>query len=95
MYFMGIINEKRNELREYTDFIISSFLLKTPMIVVIGSMVLVCAFAVRGGVEVLGRASQLFIPNLIFSYLGNRDIHQNISVLLCSCSKHCPMVESL
>ncbi|WP_028403168.1 GerAB/ArcD/ProY family transporter [Ectobacillus panaciterrae] len=53
-------------LREYTDFIISSFLLKTPMIVVIGSMVLVCAFAVQGGVEVLGRASQLFIPNLIF-----------------------------
>ncbi|MED3853119.1 endospore germination permease [Priestia megaterium] len=51
--------------RQYIDFIINAFLPKTPMIVVIGSMVLVCAFAVRGGVEVLGRSAQLFVPIFI------------------------------
>ncbi|AAY60296.1 endospore germination permease (plasmid) [Bacillus cereus] len=48
--------------REYADFIIGSFLPKTPMIVVIGSVIIVCAFAVRGGVEVLGRVAQLLVP---------------------------------
>lgn len=48
--------------REYTDFFMAAFFPKTPMIVIMGSMVLVCAFAVRGGVEVLGRVSQLLVP---------------------------------
>ncbi|MED3564495.1 endospore germination permease [Bacillus xiapuensis] len=48
--------------REYADFVIVSFLPKTPMIVVAGSLIFVCAFAVRGGVEVLGRAAQLLVP---------------------------------
>ncbi|MEH7481060.1 endospore germination permease [Neobacillus drentensis] len=48
--------------RESADFVITSFLPKTPKIVVVGSLVLVCAFAVRGGVEVLGRLAQLFVP---------------------------------
>ncbi|WP_028402374.1 GerAB/ArcD/ProY family transporter [Ectobacillus panaciterrae] len=52
--------------REYAGFIISAFLPKTPMVVVIGSIILLCAFAVRGGVEVLGRAAQLFVPIFIF-----------------------------
>ncbi|WP_047152024.1 GerAB/ArcD/ProY family transporter [Aneurinibacillus tyrosinisolvens] len=55
LYLSGFI------LREYADFIITSFLPKTPLIVVIGGMVLVSALAVHGGVEVLGRAFQLFI----------------------------------
>ncbi|OIK16696.1 spore gernimation protein [Bacillus sp. MUM 116] len=48
--------------REYADFVIGSFLPKTPMIVVVGGLVLVCAFTVRGGVEVMGRAAQLLVP---------------------------------
>jgi len=48
--------------REYADFVIGSFLPKTPMTIVIGSLVLVCAFAIHGGVEVLGRAAQLLVP---------------------------------
>ncbi|MGQ5527878.1 GerAB/ArcD/ProY family transporter [Bacillus sp. CGMCC 1.60114] len=55
--------------REYADFIMTSFLPKTPMVVVIGSMVLVCAFAVRGGVEVLGRAAQIFVPIYMLTLL--------------------------
>jgi len=53
--------------REYADFIISSFLPRTPMAIVIGTMVLVCALAVRGGVEVLGRAAQIFVPIYILT----------------------------
>ncbi|MEY2196585.1 endospore germination permease [Neobacillus sp. BF23-41] len=55
--------------REYTVFVIDTFFPKTPMIVVIGSMALVSAFAVRGGVEVLGRAAQLFVPIFMFPLL--------------------------
>ncbi|WP_052500276.1 GerAB/ArcD/ProY family transporter [Priestia megaterium] len=48
--------------REYADFIITSFLPRTPMAVILGSMVLICAFAVRGGLEVVARAAQIFVP---------------------------------
>lgn len=56
LHTCGVINQ------QYAGFIISSFLPRTPMIVIMISVVLVCAFAVRGGVEVLGRVAQLFIP---------------------------------
>jgi spore germination protein KB len=61
LYMTGFI------LREYAEFIITSFLPKTPMVVVIGGMVLVCGLAVHGGVEVLARAFQLFILAFILS----------------------------
>jgi spore germination protein KB len=49
-------------VRGYSEFIVSSFLIKTPISVVMASMVLLCAFAVQGGIEVLGRIAQLFLP---------------------------------
>ena len=48
--------------RQYADFIISMFLPLTPISVVITSMVLVAAMAVRGGVEVMGRTAVVFFP---------------------------------
>ncbi|SDM84346.1 spore germination protein KB [Fictibacillus solisalsi] len=51
-------------LREYSTFVSVSFLQTTPPSVIIGGMVLVCAFAVRGGIEVLGRTANLFVPIL-------------------------------
>ncbi|WP_209123219.1 endospore germination permease [Alkalihalobacillus sp. BA299] len=56
-------------LREYGEFLMGIFLLKTPGIVVIASMVLVCAFAVRGGLEVVARTAQLFLPVVILLWL--------------------------
>ncbi|PLT35415.1 endospore germination permease [Bacillus sp. V5-8f] len=53
-------------MREYATFIITSFLPRTPLIVIIVSFVLVCAVAVSGGVEVLGRAANIFVPLFIF-----------------------------
>jgi spore germination protein KB len=52
-------------VRGYSEFIVSSFLLKTPISVIMASMVLLCAFAVQGGIEVLGRLAQLFAPFFI------------------------------
>lgn len=52
-------------LREYGEFVVGNFLIKTPMLVVIGSMAFVCALAVRGGIEVLARTAQIFVPVVI------------------------------
>lgn len=52
-------------VREYTEFIMGPFLDNTPMIVVAGTVILVCAYAVHGGVEVLGKCSLLFVPFFI------------------------------
>ncbi|MBB6671550.1 GerAB/ArcD/ProY family transporter [Cohnella nanjingensis] len=64
LYTMGII------LREYGEFIVGTFLVKTPMIWVILCLVAVCAYAVREGLEVLGRAAQILIPGATFVIFG-------------------------
>lgn len=46
-------------IREYGEFINSSFLNRTPMVFILGSMVFVCSLAVRGGLEVIARCAQL------------------------------------
>ncbi|WP_227938971.1 GerAB/ArcD/ProY family transporter [Alkalihalobacillus deserti] len=56
-------------LRQYGEFIAGNFLLKTPGVVIFASMTLVCAFAVRGGLEVIARTAQLFAPIVILLYL--------------------------
>lgn len=56
-------------IREYAEFIVGTFLTLTPISVFIGSMLVLCAFAVRGGVEVIGRLGQLFIPVFVFPLL--------------------------
>lgn len=45
-------------------------MIKTPLIVIIASMVLLCAFAVHGGLEVLGRTALLFSPLFILPLLS-------------------------
>lgn len=54
-------------LREYAEFIVGTILSFTPVGVVSLAMILVSAYAVRGGVEVMGRAAHLFIPFLTFA----------------------------
>lgn len=49
-------------LREYGDFVIGAFLSRTPLIAITMSLTLVCAFAVRSGIEVLARCTQIFLP---------------------------------
>ncbi|HLR61368.1 MAG TPA: endospore germination permease [Lentibacillus sp.] len=49
-------------LREYGEFVKGNFLDTTPMIVILGSIAFVCALAVRGGLEVIARSAQIFVP---------------------------------
>lgn len=56
-------------VRDYGEFIVSSFLFKTPLVVIMASMVLLCAFVVYGGVEVLGRTGQLLFPIFVAPFL--------------------------
>jgi spore germination protein KB len=55
--------------RAYAEFIVDSFLVNTPMSVIMASMVFLCALVVRGGLEGLGRAAELFLPMFIFPIL--------------------------
>lgn len=63
LYLNGIV------VREYGEFLVGAFLHLTPLIVVLGSMVLVCVLAVRGGVEIVGRFAQLFLPAFVALFL--------------------------
>ncbi|RBW70195.1 spore gernimation protein [Bacillus taeanensis] len=64
-YMQGI----SNTIWQYGEFINSSFLPHTPQIVVLGSMILACAFAVRGGIEVMGRIAEMIIPIFLLLFL--------------------------
>ncbi|KAA9031583.1 GerAB/ArcD/ProY family transporter [Niallia endozanthoxylica] len=56
-------------IRGYSEFIVGSFLINTPISVIMTTMVILCAFAVQGGIEVIGRLAQLFLPVFILPIL--------------------------
>jgi spore germination protein KB len=56
-------------LRGYAEFIVSTFLVQTPISVIIFTMLVICFFAVRGGVEVIARMSELLIPIYLLSFV--------------------------
>lgn len=58
LHSMGLI------VRQYAEFVKGNFLLKTPIIIIICSLILLCAFAVRGGAELMARSAVIF--TLIF-----------------------------
>ncbi len=49
-------------IRGYAEFIVDSFLVNTPISVIMASMIFLCAITLQGGLEVLGRAAELFFP---------------------------------
>ncbi|AGT32541.1 hypothetical protein M493_11465 [Geobacillus genomosp. 3] len=49
-------------IRAYGEFIVGHFLFHTPLSFVMGTMVFVCAVAVRSGMEVLGWLAKIFVP---------------------------------
>jgi spore germination protein KB len=56
-------------VREYGEFVAGNFLNRTPLTVIMGTMVLVCAMNVRGGLEVLGRSAQMFVPIVLILFM--------------------------
>ena len=57
------------DVRIYADALVTAFLTATPVVFIIGSMVLATAFAARAGIEVIGRAADLFFPLFILAIL--------------------------
>ena len=64
-----ILYTNGNILRLYGEFIVGSFLFKTPLVVVMASILLLCAFTIRAGLEVLARAAQILVPLLFLFYM--------------------------
>lgn len=62
LYILFLVHGAGLIVREYGEFIVGTILLKTPIVIVMGSIVLTAAFAVRSGIEVLGRFSLLLGP---------------------------------
>ncbi len=56
-------------IREFGEFMVSAFFPKTPLIMIMISVVLVSALAVRCGVEVLGRCASVFSPIVLILFL--------------------------
>lgn len=56
-------------VRQYAEFVTGAFLFKTPMLIVISSLVLLSAIAVRGGVELLARCAVIFTPMFCLPFL--------------------------
>jgi len=56
-------------VREYGEFVSGTFLPHTPMFFIFGTMLLVCSFAVYGGLEVIGRCAEMIVPIVLLFYL--------------------------
>ncbi|GGJ96426.1 germination protein [Lentibacillus kapialis] len=61
-YIFYFLHNESLVVKQYGDFVAGIFLPETPMIVVNIAMVVVCGFAVRGGLETVARTAQIFIP---------------------------------
>ncbi|MFE5322464.1 endospore germination permease [Paenibacillus sp. NPDC056579] len=64
-YFLLITSISGTVTRQYADFVTGNFLFKTPILLVIFSILLLAAFAVRGGVEMIARSATIFTPFFI------------------------------
>ncbi|SDW46411.1 endospore germination permease [Paenibacillus sp. CF384] len=62
IYVVSIIYTNAMVLRQYGEFIATTFLIQTPMIVIVTCMMMVCAYALYMGIEAWTRAAQLLIP---------------------------------
>ncbi|PRX40209.1 spore germination protein KB [Planifilum fimeticola] len=69
VFLVTYIHANSLVIRIYADFVNGVFLRETPQVVVMGGMVLLCAAAVRGGLETVARATQ-FLALLTAGILG-------------------------
>lgn len=68
LYLYVLLQANAIIVREYADFI-AYFLQETPLVLIMGALILICSLAVRGGIEVMGRTAQVFFPAFILPLL--------------------------
>jgi spore germination protein KB len=69
LYLLFYLHLSGMVVREYGEFVSGTFLPHTPMLFVFGTMILVCSLAVYGGIEVIGRCSEIIVPVVLLLYL--------------------------
>lgn len=69
IHFLFLLHATGIVSRQYAEFVSGNFLFKTPLLVIISSMILLSAFAVRGGVEMVARSAVIFTPLFILPIL--------------------------
>ncbi|MCL6635675.1 MAG: endospore germination permease [Peptococcaceae bacterium] len=69
LYVWWFLHMDAEVIREYGSFIVSAFMPETPLIVFHLAVVAMAAYAVRNGLEVIGRTNQVFFPLIVFSLL--------------------------
>jgi len=67
LFFYLVMNG--HGVRIYADFIVGTSLPFTPMLVIVSTMIFICSLAARGGIESIGRASQIVIPFYVITFL--------------------------
>ncbi|WP_028782359.1 GerAB/ArcD/ProY family transporter [Thalassobacillus devorans] len=60
LYFYLLMNA--GGTRIYADFVTGAFFSETPLFVILATIMLVSSFAVRGGIEVVGRSAEMVVP---------------------------------
>ncbi|MDQ8734178.1 endospore germination permease [Paenibacillus sp. LHD-38] len=69
IFFLYSIHGTGAIVRQYAEFVTGNFLFKTPILLIISSMVLLASIAVRGGLETMARSAVIFTPIFIFPLL--------------------------
>lgn len=59
------------EVRTYADMLVTAFLPDTPLVFLIGAMVIASAAAAHAGIEVIGRAADLLFPVYLLMIIGS------------------------
>lgn len=68
VYFCFLVQITGVITREYADFVSGNFLFKTPILLIIATILLLAGIAVRGGVEMLARSAVIFTPIFILPF---------------------------
>ncbi|EMA6342408.1 GerAB/ArcD/ProY family transporter [Bacillus cytotoxicus] len=64
IYILYFVYIAARVLRDFGELITGTFLPKTPLIIVIGSFIVVIVYCLYGGLEVFGRMGEIFFPFL-------------------------------
>lgn len=69
LYILHFTYSAARACRELGDLIDTTILSETPMVVIIGSFMVLMVYCLRGGVETLGRMAEIVFPIYIFSLI--------------------------
>ncbi|MBD1382506.1 GerAB/ArcD/ProY family transporter [Metabacillus arenae] len=70
MYILYFIYSAARACRDFGELIVSTILVGTPTVVVIGGFMVLMIYCLRGGVETFGRMGEVVFPTYIFSLVA-------------------------